>query len=68
TPMHPECSFSHAVVQVLDLQPVPEDKLKMYNVLVDPELCSGIKEFSYWPTIPQLYVNSKFLGGCNILL
>ncbi|KAJ6630955.1 thioredoxin-like protein [Mycena sp. CBHHK59/15] len=68
TPTHPECGFSRAAIQVLDLQQVPEDKLKTYNVLVDPELRSGIKEFSEWPTIPQLYVNGEFLGGCDILL
>ncbi|KAF8207067.1 thioredoxin-like protein, partial [Mycena galopus ATCC 62051] len=44
------------------------EKLKTYNVLVDPELRTGIKEFSDWPTIPQLYVNGEFVGGCDILL
>ncbi|KAG6810409.1 hypothetical protein H0H93_015000, partial [Arthromyces matolae] len=68
TPKLPECGFSRAVVQVLDLHGVPEDKLKAYNVLSDPELRSGIKEFSDWPTIPQIYVNGEFLGGCDILL
>ncbi|CAK5268835.1 unnamed protein product [Mycena citricolor] len=68
TPAHPECGFSRAVVQILGLQQVPEDKLKTYNVLADPELRSGIKEFSEWPTIPQVYVNGQFLGGCDILL
>ncbi|KAJ7039628.1 monothiol glutaredoxin-5 [Mycena alexandri] len=68
TPAHPECGFSRAAIQVLGLQSVPEEKLKTYNVLVDPELRSGIKEFSDWPTIPQLYVNGEFVGGCDILL
>ncbi|KAJ6570134.1 monothiol glutaredoxin-5 [Mycena vulgaris] len=68
TPSHPECGFSRAVIQVLGLQQVPEDKLKTYNVLADPELRAGIKEFSEWPTIPQLYVNGEFVGGCDILL
>ncbi|KAF8207101.1 thioredoxin-like protein, partial [Mycena galopus ATCC 62051] len=71
TPAHPECGFSRAAIQVLGLQQVPEEKLKTYNVLVDPELRTGIKEFSTrtdWPTIPQLYVNGEFVGGCNILL
>jgi len=68
TPSHPECGFSRAAIQVLGLQQVPEEKLKTYNVLVDPELRSGIKEFSEWPTIPQLYVNGEFVGGCDILL
>ncbi|KAJ6577427.1 thioredoxin-like protein [Mycena capillaripes] len=68
TPAHPECGFSRAAIQVLGLQQVPEEKLKTYNVLADPELRSGIKEFSDWPTIPQLYVNGEFVGGCDILL
>ncbi|KAJ7164025.1 thioredoxin-like protein [Mycena crocata] len=68
TPEYPECGFSRAAIQVLQLQQVPEDKLKTYNVLADPELRTGIKEFSEWPTIPQLYVNGEFLGGCDILL
>lgn len=46
TPLAPECGFSRAVVQVLDIHDVPEDKMKTYNVLSDPELRSGIKEFS----------------------
>ncbi|KNZ73777.1 Monothiol glutaredoxin-4, partial [Termitomyces sp. J132] len=68
TPKVPECGFSRAVVQVLELHGVPEEKLKTYNVLSDPELRSGIKEFSAWPTIPQIYVNGEFVGGCDILL
>ncbi|KAI0046537.1 glutaredoxin [Auriscalpium vulgare] len=68
TPSLPECGFSRAVVQVLDLHGVPAEKMKTFNVLVDSELRSGIKEFSEWPTIPQLYVNSEFVGGCDIVL
>ncbi|KAJ6466571.1 monothiol glutaredoxin-5 [Mycena vitilis] len=68
TPEHPECGFSRAAIQILGLQQVPEEKLKTYNVLADPELRSGIKEFSDWPTVPQLYVNGEFVGGCDILL
>ncbi|KAF5383827.1 hypothetical protein D9615_003839 [Tricholomella constricta] len=68
TPQLPECGFSRAVVQVLDLHGVPQEKMQTYNVLADAELRSGIKEFSEWPTIPQLYVNGEFLGGCDILL
>ncbi|KAJ7510438.1 monothiol glutaredoxin-5 [Mycena galericulata] len=68
TPSQPECGFSRAAIQVLGLQQVPAEKLKTYNVLVDPELRSGIKEFSDWPTVPQLYVNGEFVGGCDILL
>ncbi|KAJ4470158.1 thioredoxin-like protein [Lentinula aciculospora] len=68
TPDLPECGFSRAAVQVLDLHRVPPEKMKTYNVLTDDELRSGIKEFSDWPTIPQLYVNGEFVGGCDILL
>ncbi|KAJ3745800.1 monothiol glutaredoxin-5 [Lentinula detonsa] len=68
TPDLPECGFSRAAVQVLDLHGVPPEKMKTYNVLADDELRSGIKEFSEWPTIPQLYVNGEFIGGCDIIL
>ncbi|KAJ7220115.1 glutaredoxin [Mycena pura] len=68
TPSQPECGFSRAVIQILGLQQVSAEKVATYNVLVDPELRSGIKEFSDWPTIPQLYVNGEFVGGCDILL
>ncbi|KAJ7650726.1 monothiol glutaredoxin-5 [Roridomyces roridus] len=68
TPDHPECGFSRAAIQILGLQQVPPEKLKTYNVLTDAELRNGIKEFSEWPTIPQLYVNGEFIGGCDILI
>ncbi|KAF5384618.1 hypothetical protein D9757_007496 [Collybiopsis confluens] len=77
TPDYPECGFSRATVQVLDLHGVPAEKMKTYNVLQDNELRQGIKEFSMWmsnaffrdwPTIPQLYVNGEFVGGCDIIL
>ncbi|KIM70548.1 hypothetical protein SCLCIDRAFT_1206676 [Scleroderma citrinum Foug A] len=64
----PQCGFSRAVVQVLDIHQVPLEKLKTYNVLEDAELRSSIKEFSDWPTIPQVYVNGEFIGGCDVLL
>jgi len=68
TPQLPECGFSRAVVQVLDMHGVPLEKMKTYNVLEDQELRNGIKEFSEWPTIPQVYVDGEFVGGCDILL
>lgn len=68
TPAEPQCGFSRAVVQILDLHGVPSEKLKTYNVLADQELRSGIKEFSEWPTVPQVYVNGEFVGGCDILI
>jgi len=60
----PQCGFSATVTQILDGL-VPE--YKTVNVLTDPEIRQGIKEFSNWPTIPQLYVNGQFVGGCDIV-
>ena len=60
----PQCGFSAQVVQILDSL-VPE--YTTHYVLSDPEVRQGIKEFSNWPTIPQLYVRGEFLGGCDII-
>ncbi|KAI0736406.1 glutaredoxin [Fomitopsis betulina] len=68
TPDQPQCGFSRAAIQVLGLHGVPPEKLKTFNVLEDQELRTSIKEFSDWPTIPQLYVDGEFVGGCDILL
>ena len=64
TPVFPQCGFSAAVVQVLSELGV---KFKSVDVLKDPEVRQGIKEFSNWPTIPQLYVKGEFVGGCDII-
>jgi monothiol glutaredoxin len=64
TPMFPQCGFSAAVVQILSDLGV---KFKGIDVLVDPPLREGIKEFANWPTIPQLYVKGEFVGGCDIV-
>ncbi|HTT83212.1 MAG TPA: Grx4 family monothiol glutaredoxin [Rhizomicrobium sp.] len=64
TPVFPQCGFSAAVVQILTQLGV---KFKSFDVLKDPELRQGIKEFSNWPTIPQLYVKGEFVGGCDII-
>ena len=64
TPVFPQCGFSAAVVDVLSQLGV---KFHGINILVDPELRQGIKEFSQWPTIPQLYVKGEFVGGCDIV-
>jgi monothiol glutaredoxin len=64
TPVFPQCGFSAAVVQVLSELGV---KFKGIDVLTDPSLRQGIKEFSSWPTIPQLYVKGEFIGGCDIV-
>ncbi|KAI1808844.1 glutaredoxin [Daldinia bambusicola] len=68
TPETPQCGFSRASIQVLGLQGVDPNKFAAFNVLEDEELRSGIKEFSDWPTIPQLYINKEFVGGCDILV
>ena len=64
TPVSPQCGFSAAVVDILSDIGV---KFKSVDVLLDPELREGIKEYSNWPTIPQLYVEREFVGGCDIL-
>lgn len=64
TPVFPQCGFSARVVQVLSHLGV---KFKGIDVLQDPELRDGIKEFSDWPTIPQLYVKGELVGGCDIV-
>jgi monothiol glutaredoxin len=64
TPVFPQCGFSAQVVQVLSTLGV---KFKAFNVLEDDALRHGVKEFSSWPTIPQLYVGGEFIGGCDIV-
>lgn len=66
TPAQPMCGFSNAVVQILRMHGV--DEYASYNVLEDSELREGVKVFSNWPTIPQVYFNGEFVGGCDILL
>lgn len=68
TPEFPQCGFSRATIQILGQQGVDPEKFAAYNVLEDPELRDGIKEYSQWPTIPQLYVNKDFVGGCDIIM
>lgn len=64
TPVFPQCGFSAAVVQALTHMGV---RFKGIDVLQDPGLRQGIKDFSNWPTIPQLYVKGEFVGGCDIV-
>ena len=64
TPVFPQCGFSATVVQMLSLLGV---RFKGFDVLEDPEVRQGIKHFSDWPTIPQLYVKGEFVGGCDIV-
>lgn len=64
TPGFPQCGFSGQVVQILDYLGVD---YKSVNVLTSDELRQGIKDYSSWPTIPQLYVKGEFVGGCDII-
>jgi monothiol glutaredoxin len=64
TPVFPQCGFSATVVQILSHIGV---KFKGVDVLADSSVREGIKEFSSWPTIPQLYVKGEFIGGCDIV-
>jgi monothiol glutaredoxin len=64
SPVFPQCGFSAAVVQILTNLGV---RFKGIDVLTDPSLRQGIKEFSQWPTVPQLYVKGDFVGGCDIV-
>ena len=64
TPVFPMCGFSAQVVQVLSHVGVP---FQSYNILDDMELRQGLKDFSNWPTFPQLYVKGELVGGCDII-
>ena len=64
TPQFPMCGFSGQVVQILDYIGVP---YKGINVLENDEIRQGIKDYTNWPTIPQLYVKGEFVGGCDIV-
>lgn len=64
TPDFPRCGFSAAVVDVLTDVGVP---YAAFDVLSDPDVREGIKAYANWPTIPQLYVNGEFIGGCDIV-
>ena len=65
TPQFPQCGFSQMAVQMLNACGV--EKFFSVNVLADPATRQGIKDYSNWPTIPQLYVNGEFVGGCDIM-
>ncbi len=64
TKSFPQCGFSNQVVEVLKREGVPFETV---NVLADADIRQGIKEYTNWPTIPQLYVAGKFVGGCDIV-
>lgn len=61
----PQCGFSNNVVQILNSLGVPYETC---NVLEDPEIRQGIKEYSNWPTIPQIYINGEFVGGSDVAI
>ena len=65
TPQLPQCGFSQLAIQILDACGVQDPYT--VNVLADAEIRQGIKEYANWPTIPQLYVNSEFVGGSDIM-
>ena len=65
TPQFPQCGFSASAVQILKSSGVSD--LFTVNVLAEPEIRQGIKDFANWPTIPQLYVNGEFVGGSDIM-
>lgn len=64
TPTFPQCGFSSVVAQILNYLQIDYESV---NVLEDMEIREGIKQFSNWPTIPQLYVKGEFVGGCDII-
>ena len=64
-PDRPQCGFSNAVVQIMRMYSV---RFAAYDVLQDPALRDGIKKFSNWPTIPQVFINGEFIGGCDIMI
>ncbi|MBC7883520.1 MAG: Grx4 family monothiol glutaredoxin [Anaerolineae bacterium] len=65
TPQFPQCGFSAATVQILSTVGYPFEAV---NVLEDNEIRNGIKAYSNWPTIPQIFVDGEFIGGCDILI
>ena len=64
----PQCGFSGRAIQILQACGVKPDSVKTVNVLEDAEIRAGIKEYSNWPTIPQLYVKGEFIGGSEIMM
>lgn len=64
TPVFPQCGFSSQAVQIMNMLGVT---FKSVDVLADPSIRQGIKDYSNWPTIPQLYIKGEFVGGCDIM-
>lgn len=61
----PQCGFSHTVVQILNIMETPFETV---NILEDDMLRQGMKEYSQWPTFPQVYIDGEFYGGCDIMI
>ena len=64
TPQFPQCGFSGRVIQILDYLGAP---VVGVNVLEDADIRQGVKDYANWPTVPQLYINGEFVGGCDIM-
>jgi monothiol glutaredoxin len=68
TASFPQCGFSGRAIQILKACGLDTKEIKTVNVLEDPEIRAGIKDYSQWPTIPQLYVKGEFIGGSDIMM
>ncbi|XP_067942119.1 glutaredoxin-related protein 5, mitochondrial-like [Watersipora subatra] len=68
TPDQPMCGFSRAVIQMLDIHEVGRVNYSTHDVLEDESIRQGIKDFTSWPTIPQVFIDGQFVGGCDIML
>ncbi|MBL8339361.1 MAG: Grx4 family monothiol glutaredoxin [Rhodoferax sp.] len=68
TASFPQCGFSGRAIQILKACGVEPRAVKTVNVLEDPEIRAGIKDYSNWPTIPQLYIKGEFVGGSDIMM
>lgn len=64
TKEEPQCGFSHAVIQIFEKLNVPFETV---DVLSDPAIREGIKQYTNWPTVPQVFINGQFIGGCDIV-
>ena len=68
SPAFPMCGFSARTAEILKAAGVPVGAIKSVNVLEDPDIREGVKQYGNWPTIPQLYVNGELVGGCDIAM
>jgi monothiol glutaredoxin len=68
TAQFPRCGFSGRAIQTLQAVGVDPQRITVVDVLEDPDIRQGIKEYSHWPTIPQLYIKGEFIGGADIMM